>query len=252
VKSYKCTGIVIRRFNVGEADRLLDVYTPRLGKIHVKAKGVRRPRSKLVGQLEIFSEVDLVLVPGKSTDIITGARTVQNFQTLGSDLQKTAIAYYFCELVYWLTEEGHKDTQLYKVLKWALLTLAENTADFGLTLFVANVELLLLDRLGYRPELEKCALTGRPLKPTDRLYFSAADGGVITKKTTAAVPVSAAEVKVLRIMISNNVSPARWRKIPEPIGRQIKSIGRDFIHYTLERRLKTESFLELTQRRPKF
>lgn len=252
MKSYKCTGIVIRRFNVGEADRLLDVYTPRLGRIRVKAKGVRRPRSKLVGQLEIFSEVDLVLVSGKSADIVTGARTLQNFQELGTDLQKTALAYYFCELIYWLTEEGHKDTQLYEILRWALSNLAQNRTDLGLTLFVANVEWLFLDRLGYRPELQKCARTGRLLKPTDRLYFSTADGGIITEKTTTAVPVSVAEVKVLRLLLSGPVAPARWRKIPDPISRRVKLIGRDFIHYTLEKRLKTEDFLELTQRRQGF
>ena len=38
---YKTEGIVLRSMDLGEADRVLTVLTPRLGKLRVIAKGIR-------------------------------------------------------------------------------------------------------------------------------------------------------------------------------------------------------------------
>ena len=46
---YKTEAIVLRTMDLGEADRVLTVLTPRLGKLRVIAKGVRRPRSRIGG-----------------------------------------------------------------------------------------------------------------------------------------------------------------------------------------------------------
>ncbi|MFC1721391.1 DNA repair protein RecO [Patescibacteria group bacterium] len=245
-RSYKTKGIVIRRYNVGEADRLLDIYTPTLGKIKIKARGVRRTQSKLAGHLEIFSETDLVLVPGKSADIVTGARAINFWPAIRDDLTRTAIAYYFCELVFWLTEEGYKDTRLYNLLYWSLAALDswEDSNDVSRDLFVANVELLFLDRLGYRPELKKCAATGDDLQP-EQNYFSAVAGGVVCQKNKDSIPVSVNTIKVLRLMTEDKVKPDRWQKIPIAVRNEAKKTVREFVHYTLEKKLKAESFLEM-------
>jgi len=67
---YKTEGIVLRSMDLGEADRVLTVLTPRLGKLRVIAKGIRRPRSRLGGGLEPFSDVHLVLAVGRTFDVV--------------------------------------------------------------------------------------------------------------------------------------------------------------------------------------
>ena len=49
----KTLGFVLRRTNYGEADRILNLITPQ-GKISAIAKGVRKPKSKLAGGVEMF------------------------------------------------------------------------------------------------------------------------------------------------------------------------------------------------------
>jgi len=51
--------IVIKRVDFGEADKILTLYTPYMGKLRAVAKGVRRPTSKLGGHVELFTHSQL-------------------------------------------------------------------------------------------------------------------------------------------------------------------------------------------------
>ena len=51
--------IVLSRFDFGEADRILTLLTPGLGKIKAIAKGIRRPTSRIGGSLEPLAELRL-------------------------------------------------------------------------------------------------------------------------------------------------------------------------------------------------
>ena len=73
---YKTEAIVLRTMDLGEADRVLTVLTPRLGKLRVIAKGVRRPRSRIGGGLQLFSDVQLVLAVGRTFDVVTSTSQV--------------------------------------------------------------------------------------------------------------------------------------------------------------------------------
>ena len=64
---------MLRSMELGEADRVLSVLTPRLGKLKVIAKGVRRPRSRIGGGLQPFSDVQLVLAVGRTFDVVTSS-----------------------------------------------------------------------------------------------------------------------------------------------------------------------------------
>ena len=59
-ESERLRAIVLRRTNYGEADRILQLLTPK-GKRSVMAKGARRERSKLAGGIELFALCDVVL-----------------------------------------------------------------------------------------------------------------------------------------------------------------------------------------------
>jgi DNA repair protein RecO len=56
-------GIVLSRRDYQEADRILSVLTPDNGKVSLIAKGVRKPKSKLAGGIELFSVSQLTYLP---------------------------------------------------------------------------------------------------------------------------------------------------------------------------------------------
>ena len=83
--SSKASGIIIKRSNFAEADRILTILTDRLGKIKAIAKGVRKTRSHLAGSLEPYMLVDLQLHEGKTFYIVTGAEIMEEYQNIHSD-----------------------------------------------------------------------------------------------------------------------------------------------------------------------
>ena len=70
-RRYTTDAIVLSRFDLGEADRVLTLITPGIGKLKAIAKGVRRPTSRLGGSLEPFAELTVALARGRTFDVVT-------------------------------------------------------------------------------------------------------------------------------------------------------------------------------------
>lgn len=85
-------GIVLRRTNYGESDRILNVITPE-GKYAVLARGVRKEKSRLAGGIELFTVADVVIHQGRS-DLctLTGAKMLQFFGNILGDLTRLEMA----------------------------------------------------------------------------------------------------------------------------------------------------------------
>ena len=63
-RTYRTEAVVLRSFRLGEADRVLHVYTADRGRVGAVAKGVRRTKSRFGGRLEPLSHVELMLHQG--------------------------------------------------------------------------------------------------------------------------------------------------------------------------------------------
>lgn len=91
-KDLRTLGIVLRRTNYGEADRILNIITPE-GKVSAIAKSVRKSKSKLAGGIELFTLSDLVIHQGKNDlGILTSARMIKHYGNILQDyrLMETA------------------------------------------------------------------------------------------------------------------------------------------------------------------
>ena len=124
MRTYRTEGIILRRTNFGEADRLLTIFTKNHGKIRCRAPGIRKTISRKGAHLELFNLSSLFLAQGKSLDIVTEAQTINNFSAIRKDLSKIWIAYYFCELVESLCAERQENWEVFDLLKKSLEKLA--------------------------------------------------------------------------------------------------------------------------------
>jgi Recombination protein O N terminal/Recombination protein O C terminal len=95
---YRVSALVLKRREMGEADRLLTVLTRDRGKLTLLAKGVRKPASRKAGHLEPFTHVELLVAKGKSLDLVTQAETLEAHRNLREDLWRSSWAYYVAEL----------------------------------------------------------------------------------------------------------------------------------------------------------
>ena len=155
--SYSSEGIVLARRNYGEADRILSVYTKNHGRISLIAKGIRRPKSRKRGHLEIFSYIRFQAATGRGLDLMTEAEVIDDFKEIRKNLKKVSLAYYFCEVVGKITHEGETNERLFDLILENLEKLKSETELKKLRL---DFILRLLILLGYWP-------TGKPLLDID-------------------------------------------------------------------------------------
>src|SRR5260370_20148092 len=114
--SYSTEAIVLKRSDLGEADRIVTLFTPHKGKFRAIAKGSRRPVSKLAGHLELLSRSQLQIGLGRNLDIVTQAEVRENFLRLRTELWHMTCGFYLVELVDRFVEERVQHADIYMLL----------------------------------------------------------------------------------------------------------------------------------------
>lgn len=146
IRTYTTEGIVLKRRNSGEADRVLTVYTQKNGKITLKAVGVRRITSRRSSHIELLNISVLTLYKGRGAPILIEAQTKSDFSCIKEDLQKVGFAYHLCELVDGLCPENQENERVFHLLSNALRRL--NQEDDLLSV-IHEFEINLLKTLGF-------------------------------------------------------------------------------------------------------
>lgn len=114
--SYTSEGFVLSRRNFGEADRIINIYSKDRGKVSLVAKGVRRPKSRKRGHLEIFGRVRFQAVNTKGMGIVTEVETIDDYSDIRKSIKKISLAYYFMEVTDKITHEGEDSSGIYFLL----------------------------------------------------------------------------------------------------------------------------------------
>lgn len=153
MRNYKIEGIILRRINLGEADRILTVLSKESGKISVKAPGVRRIPSRRSAHIELLNLSQLTLYASSRMflPIVTEAQTLEDFSSIKDNLHKIGCAYYICELVSGLCPENQENRRVFFELRSTLSDLAQTSNALGL---VKNFEKNLLAELGFWTEVK--------------------------------------------------------------------------------------------------
>ncbi|MEY2517583.1 MAG: repair protein RecO, partial [bacterium] len=98
--SLKTEAVVLRSIRYGEADRILHLYTPNLGRVSAIAKGVRRTKSRFGGRLEPFFRLHMVLYEGRSELLtVTSADTLSGHRALRENAAALDSAARACDAV---------------------------------------------------------------------------------------------------------------------------------------------------------
>jgi len=243
-RTYQTEAIIIKKIKLGEADRILTLYTPHLGKIRAVARGVRRPRSKLAGHLELLTHSLVSLARGRNLDTITGSQTINSFLPLKSDLQLTSYGLYATELVDLFTAEHIENYPLFQLLLGTLHCLCHGGDN---ELALRYFELHLLNEVGYRPQLQQCVSCHQALEPTTNSFCSAVGGvlcPVCSQSQPLTHPVSVDALKVLRFLQSSDYNIVVKLKMNPELSHQLEVVMRDYLKYLLEREIKSAVWLD--------
>ncbi len=137
-------GIILKRTNFGEADRVITVLTDRLGKITVIARGVRKITSRRAGNVELLNFVKLSLFKGKGYTL-TEAEAIETFPKIKENLTLSSTAFHVIELIDRLIVEDQSNPQVFDLVLATLKILEKNPRQ----LFIRAYEVKLLRLLGF-------------------------------------------------------------------------------------------------------
>jgi len=242
-RTYQTEAIIIKKIKLGEADRILTLYTPHLGKIQAVAKGVRRPRSKMAGHLELLTHSLVSLARGRNLDTITGSQTINSFLVLKSDLWLTSCALYTIELVDQFTAEQIENYPLFQLLLEALHHLCQVNSELVLRYF----ELHLLNEVGYRPQLQQCVSCSSSLE-SGATTFCPSAGGMLcpncSRNQPLTYPLSLNALKALRLLQGSDYDTAGKLEMSAELSHELEEVMRHYLRYLLERELKSVVWLD--------
>ena len=242
---YNTQAIVLRSSPLGEADRLLTIFTPELGKLRATARGARRPTSKLGGHLDPLTRSALTIARGKTLDTITSADTLESFLLLKSDLERLTQGLYLAELVDALNPLEAPNSSAYSLLREGLEGLGSTPNP---DLLLRHLELRLLAHTGFLPELHSCVECHQTLTPGNHL-FSPQAGGVLCPTCRPlhadAAHLSVEALKVIRYLSSATGESATRLKVSQPLAREVAGLTSAFLRHVLEREVRSLAFLRL-------
>lgn len=198
--------IVLRRINYGEADRIITVLTPDQGKLSLVARGVRRPKSKLAGGIELFSVSSITYLRGRS-DLgrLISARLEQHYGHIVTRLERVQLGYELTKQLDRATED-EPEPQYFELLQGAFAALDNLIIDVELIRFWFAAQLLAV--AGFTPNLRQTH-DGQPLD-ADKHYQFDIDAMMFVE--TPAGSFSAPHIKLLRLAFAGN-SPAVLQQI---------------------------------------
>ena len=233
--------VVLRHYELGEADKIIVLFSRDRGKIRAVANGVRKTKSTLAAAVEIFTHNKVVIYQGKS-DLgrISQVEIKDNFSQLKNNVDKMAAASYVVELIAELTTEEQPEPTAFKLLVLTL-NLLNNFSE--LELILRAFELKLLAQVGFRPHLKNCVKCGGEL--TEKVKFNLSAGGVVCSQHSSRrdKAVSLGTIKFMKRLLELNYENLLQLKLTDYANQELTSIIPGYIENIIDKPLKTTSFL---------
>lgn len=228
---YKDEGVILKTIKLGEADRIVTIFTRSNGKVRAVAKGVRKTKSRFGARLEPFTQAQLMIYKGRNLDTITSVDIVRSFDEVRTDYLRLTSAAALVDVVEKLTEERSQSRSTYSLLLSGLEALGTGSSVSIVPAFLIK----LLSISGYHPQLSVCAGCGTG---TGLSGFSAAFGGAVCESCWRQ-DRDAERLGVERIAVLN-------RLLAEDLGAdagdgagELTQLLRRYTEYHLERPLKS-------------
>lgn len=198
MKQLQTEGIILSRTPYGEADRIITVLTPEQGKLRLMARGVRKPKSKLAGGIELFSVSDLTYMQGRGEiGTLISTRLVTYYANIVKDIGRVQLGYDVIKMLSRATED-QPEPDYFELLQQAFQALDD--AQINIDLIRLWFESRLLYLAGHSPNLHTDT-TGGKLQSDTTYNF---DFEAMTFAPHDAGHFNASHIKTLRLLFSHH------------------------------------------------
>ena len=243
-RTYPTEAVVLRSFRLGEADRIVHLYTRERGRIGAVAKGIRKTKSRFGGRLEPLSHVAMQLHQGSGElQTVTGVDLVRAHSAVREDQYRLSVGLIGAEAMLRLFTEQEKNERAFTALTRFLDVLDEAGAQASrpaLDPLALSFQLKLLWLSGYLPHLTSCAECGAEGVPLVA-YSPQAGGAVCRADARDALPLSLAGRAGIEALLSAPLADAYAAPLSEKASRDALCVVTASYEYHGGFRLRTLS-----------
>ena len=196
----KTEAFTLRRTNLGEADRLLDLLTPS-GKITVLARSVRKEKSRLAGGIEMFCLSRITIHQSQKTgrNILTSAKMLKFYQYILADLNRLELASEILRRISRAAEQTDSP-EYFELIKQCYVALdnPKISPDLVAAWFYLNFARARGEQINLLTDVG-----GEKLDPETSYVWDSVEAAL---KPLPSGRVHAAEIKLMRLILSSPLS----------------------------------------------
>lgn len=152
--------LVLRVTAYNDHDALLTVLTKNRGKLTLKARGLRRKNSPLVGPCQLLAYGEFTVFEYRGMYTINEAHSIELFTKLRADLTKLSLGTYFAQVSEVIAQEDFPNPELLSLVLNCLHVLSADLATEATVKAVFELRAACI--AGYTPDLGGCYLCGNP------------------------------------------------------------------------------------------
>ena len=219
-RTYKTEAVVLRSMRLGEADRVLHLYTLDRGRVGAVAKGIRRTKSRFGARLEPLSHVELLLHQGSGElHTVTGVELIRSHRTAREDAYLLNVGLVGVEAMLRLFTEQEANARAFGAVTRFLDLLDESppaaASRPALDPLGLSFQLKLLWLSGYLPHLGSCAECGAPVATGG---FAPGAGGAVCvdcARVTGALALSPDGLAGIDALLRRPLAEAHEIELPD-------------------------------------
>ena len=248
---FNTDALVLKQFDLGEADKIITFYSKERGKIRAVAKNASKGKSTRSGRVLPFTYNNITVYRGSSIDKLNQVSNKFSFTALRENLNKMAYASYMAEIIEKVGMEDDPNPPLFSLLLATfhkMLDAAENELDNINLAF----KLRTLTILGFKPELEKCLFCEKSLKISSKNIFDIASGGLVcsdcfqqSMEDEVISYLSGESLQVIKKILNSGLKIPQNLKVSPNGFKELDQLIDKFIKYHLDLKLKSQKFLHM-------
>jgi DNA repair protein RecO (recombination protein O) len=242
-RTYKTEAVVLRSFRLGEADRVLHLYTLERGRIGAVAKGIRKTKSRFGARLEPLSHVELMLHQGSGElQTVTGVELVRSHHEAREQQYRLGVGLVGAEAMLRLFTEQEANARAFQALTRFLDLLDDLeplTTRSSLDPLALSFQLKLLWVSGYLPHLTSCSNCGTEREAL--VGYSPQAGGAVCRDCAAggSLALSPTGIAGIEALLARPLAEARDAGLAERSTRDALAVITAAYEYFGNFRLRT-------------
>ncbi len=230
-------------------DYILTFLTEKYGKVSVIAVNAKKSVKRFSGILELFTRLHILYTKAQKSDIyhLREASLEDPYQSIRTDILKTAYASYWSELTNIWVEEKIVQNELYNLFQYSLENL--NNSHVPPEKHTILFQLKFLEIAGLSPCFENCLICNKNLEKISetRLLFDLKKGGVICSKCisdrSSVMTISKGTVKFLLFVKNSEMDKSGRIKFTKTSLEEGVRLLESFLPYHLGKELRSLKFL---------